>query len=424
MSKVYVRSFGCSTNIADGEVIAGCLRSEGYEIVRDPSAANVLIYNTCAVKTPTENKIITLLKNAPKDKKLIVAGCLPLINFERLRREVRFDGVIGPAPGSEIVNVVKNVKDGRRVLVLRSDFKPSPSLPRVRSRGVIEIIPIAYGCVSACSYCCTRFARGSLRSYNEEEIVTQVRRALAEGISEIWLTAQDSACYGVDIGADLAMLLKRVGEIPGEFFVRVGMMNPAYVSDLLPNLIEAYKSERIFKFLHLPVQSGSDEVLKLMNRSYSTRDFKRIVETFRKEMPQLTLATDVICGFPEESREAFESSLGLIEEVKPDVVNISRFFPRPNTPAAKMKQLPAREVKERSRRIVELARRVSFERNMLWIGWEGEVLVDEKGKQGSWIGRNFAYKPIVIRSERDLLGKRLQVCIKNAFPTYLEAEEV
>jgi len=424
LHRVYVKSFGCSTNFADGEVIAGCLSDAGYEIVDSPENADVLIYNTCAVKTPTENKMITVLKKRLKNRKLIVAGCLPLINFERLKREIKFDGVIGPAPGLEIVNVVNDVVQGKNVVLLEKGFKPSLSLPRIAGSSIVKIIPISYGCTSSCSYCCVRFARAPLRSYSHDEVLNQIRQALSRGASEIWLTAQDSACYGRDIGTNLAALLKRVVELDDEFFVRVGMMNPSYVLDIMQELIDVYKDEKIFKFLHLPVQSGDDDVLKLMNRSYSVETFKSIISTFREKMPQLTVSTDIICGFPGESDQAFEKSIRLVKEIEPDIVNVSRFFPRPGTPAEKMKGVIGWKIKERSEKMAETARKISLERNKAWLGWRGEVLIDEKGKGNSRIGRNFAYKPIVVRSENNMLGKRLFLQVKNAFPTYLEAQKI
>lgn len=418
-TRVYIESFGCPTNLADGEVIAGCLEGAGYTIAQIPTEADIMIYNTCAVKTPTENRMVDRLKRVPRGKKVIVAGCLPLINLKRLRREVAPDGIIGPAPGPEIVEAVERVQRGERVFVLRTDSKPLLSLPRVVSSRVVRIIPIAYGCRGDCSFCCVRFARGPLRSYGVDEVVGEVRRALGEGVREFWLTAQDSGSYGKDIGVDLVRLLRGVAGVEGDFFVRVGMMNPEHALGMLDELIEAYKDEKVFKFLHLPVQSGDDGVLSLMNRHYSVSDFKRIVQSFRREIPRVTVATDFICGFPGEDDEAFERSLSLIEEVKPDVVNVSKFSPRPGTLAKTMGRLPGRLVKERSRRMVELCRKTSSERNRSWLGWVGDVLIDEEGKDGSWVGRNFAYKPIVIRSKENLLGKLLRTRVDGFRPTYL-----
>jgi len=204
--------------------------------------------------------------------------------------------------------------------------------------------------------------------------------------------------------------------------IRVGMMNPNHALRILPELIDSFKDKKIFNFLHLPVQSGDNEILKKMNRRYTVEEFKKVVEAFRKEIPDLTLSTDIICGFPGEDSKAFENTLRLVEEIKPDVINISRFFPRPKTPAERMEQLDVKLIKSRSRRLSEIAKRISLERNRRWLGWEGEILIDEKGKGFSWIGRNLAYKPIVVKSKEDLIDKFLKVKVIKAFPTYLEAE--
>ena len=423
--RVYVKSFGCPTNIADGECIVGCLSRVGYEIVENVEAADILIYNTCAVKSPTENRMIHVLRKVSQDKRLIITGCLPLINFERLKAQVKFDGMLGPAPGSGIVEAVNKVSHGQNVVKLKYNSKPSLDLPKTPVNEAVGIVPINYGCSGSCSYCCVLFARGHLRSYTTSEIVKRVQHDLTSGINEIWLTSQDTACYGKDLPTSLVDLLSKVCKIKEKFFVRVGMMTPNCALELLDGLIEAYRNKKIFKFLHLPVQSGDDEVLRLMNRFYSVEDFKKVVYSFRKEFSKITVATDVICGFPGESRDAFEHTVKLVEEVQPDIVNISKFFPRPGTPAAKMKQLPPEKVKARSRRIAKVARKVSFEKNEAWRGWEGEILIDEKGKKpASWVGRNFAYKPVVVRCNEFLLGRFVDVRVVKVFPTYLEAEVI
>jgi len=422
--RVYVRSFGCPSNLADGEAITDCLFQNGYKVVQKIEDADVLIYNTCGVKTPTENRIIYILKNLPANKKIIVTGCLPLINLKRLRAEVKADGIIGPSPGIRIANIVDKVTSGQKVFILKKKFKPSLNFPKVRKQSVIGIVPINYGCRGSCSYCCVVFARGHLRSFKIDGIVERVKFDLVSGVKEVWLTSQDTGCYGKDIGVNLTALLRQICKIEEQFFVRVGMMTPNYALESLDELIQVYKDEKIFKFLHLPVQSGDDEVLKNMNRFYSTEDFKKIVYRFREGIPDITIATDVICGFPSESEKAFINTLKLIEETQPDSINVSKFFPRPNTTAEKMKpNVPLQEVSERSKKIAELSKKISSEKNKKWTRWEGKILVDEKGKiPNSWIGRNFAYKAIVVKSNEALLGQFINVRVVKTFATYLRAE--
>jgi len=249
-----------------------------------------------------------------------------------------------------------------------------------------------------------------------------MRQDLIAGAKEFWITSQDVACYGRDIGGNLADLLENIVNIEGDFRVRVGMMTPNMIADITGNLVSVFKNTKIFKFVHLPVQSGDDSVLKRMNRYYNVQQFKDIVNTFRTAFPEIALATDVICGFPGETQEAFENTLKLINEVKPDIVNVSKFFPRPKTAASFMQsELVERpEIKHRSAAAAELAKRISMERNQRWVGWIGEVLIDEKGKvPGTWIGRNFAYKTVTVKGSRNLLGERLQIKVVKAFSTHL-----
>ncbi len=422
--RVFLRTFGCSTNQADGEVMSGCLFQAGFTLVRSVSSADVVVYNSCGVKGPTENRIVDALKRIPNGKRVVVAGCLPLISFDRLLRETRFDALIGPAAGKDIVDVVRRVAAGEHIVKVEGAISSKPvfNLPRTRSNPVVSVVSINYGCLGSCAYCCVVHARGRLRSYSIEEIVERVKHDLGAGAREFWLTSQDTACYGRDIGTNLAELLTAVCAVEGDFHVRVGMMTPNAVSQILGEVVQAFACEKVYKFLHLPVQSGDNEVLQRMYRFYTTDEYKRVVAGFRLVFPRLTLSTDIICGFPGESASAFENTLVLLHEIKPDVVNVSKFFARPKTQAAKMHEysVQADEIKRRSTLAAALAKQLSSEANAKWVGWKGDILVSEKGKLvNTWVGRNFAYKPVTLRSSRKLLGKTICVEITETFPTYL-----
>jgi MiaB/RimO family radical SAM methylthiotransferase len=250
-----------------------------------------------------------------------------------------------------------------------------------------------------------------------ERVLKEIQMAVKNGCKEIWITSQDNAAYGLDVGERLLPeLLKKVCEIPGKFFVRIGMMNPRNVLPMLSYLIEAYKNKKIYKFLHLPVQSGDNDLLIAMKRGYTVEDFEKIVKVFEKNF-RFQLWTDVIVGYPGEGEKEFEKTFDLIKKVEPDWVNVSKFGKRPGTKIGK--QLPSEIVKERSRKISELVRKISLKKNEEWIGWVGEILISEKGKErGQWIGRNFAYKPILIEDETSL-GKFLRVKVVDARPSYL-----
>lgn len=427
--RVFVKSFGCSTNLADGEVLAGCLAEAGYELADSVETSDLVVCNTCAVKGPTENRMIEILKRVQSSRKLIVAGCLPLINFERLCKEVRFDGMTGPAVGDRIVGIAQRVSNGERVVTLEGavNAKPSLSLHRVRLNPAISIIPINYGCVGSCAYCCVVFARGHLRSYGVQEIVERVKKDLTSGVREFWFTSQDTGCYGRDMSTSISELLRTVCDVEGDFKIRVGMMTPNMVLDILKDLIQAFKNEKVLKFVHLPVQSGDNQILERMRRFYRVDDFRKIVGAFRRSFPEITLATDVICGFPGESEEAFRKTLQLIKDAEPDVVNVSKFFARPRTAASEMSEdfVPFQEIKCRSSIIAKLVRDLVIQRNQRWIGWTGEVFIDEVGKfSSSWVGRNFAYKPIAVKSVKNLFGRKVWVKVVRASANCLMGDVV
>ena len=422
---VYAENYGCAANTFDFEILIGQLTVAGYHLTKDINSANIILINTCGVKKPTEDRIVERLHKLSQTKKpLIVTGCLPSINLKAiLKAAPDFSAALDPHSVDKILAAVKSAENGekRRIFVSK---KPVLKLkqPRFNLIPPIEIMSISEGCAGACAFCCVRFARGTLFSYPKEAVVQSLGQAVRNGAKEIWLTSQDTGAYGTDMGTNLAELLQECCKVKGKYLIRVGMMNPDHVLPMLDKLVDAYLDDKIFKFLHLPVQSGDNVILKKMNREYSTEDYMTIINRFREKIPELTLSTDVICGFPRETQEAFQRTLNLVETVEPDVVNISRFFPRPNTPAEKMKQVAIDEVKARSRTLTQLVKRLSLEKNKKWLGWEGEILIDEKGKGQSWIGRNFAYKPIVVKDERNLKGKFLVARVTKTFSTYLEAE--
>jgi len=424
---VYAENYGCAANTFDFEVLLGHMASLNYHPTEDVGSADVVLVNTCGVKKPTEDRILGRLRKLSQTRKpLIIAGCLPKIDLKAIMGAApNFAAVLDPRSVERIVDAVRSAENGETGRIFFSDKSAAKlEMPKVNLKPPISIIAVSEGCAGACAFCCVRFARGALSSFPKASIVKGIHKAVRNGAKEVWLTSQDTGAYGTDIGSNLAELLRECCKVEGKFWIRVGMMNPDHVLPLLDELIDAYRDEKVFRFLHLPVQSGDDGVLKRMNRRYSADDFKAIVQKFREELPDLTLSTDVICGFPGETEESFARTLGLVEEVKPDVVNISRFFPRPRTPAERMKQVNVDEVKARSQALTGLVRRLALEKNRRWVGWAGEVLVDEKGKGHSWIGRNFAYRPVVVKGKDVLFGRFLNVKITKAWSTYLEAEAI
>jgi len=422
--KIFLLNYGCAVNRAEGEAMAGVLASRGFTIVNGENEADLVLVNTCGVKTPTENKILHRLKTISRSKKIIVTGCLPkIIGVEKIFKARNVEGVLGPAAGEEVFKAVQKVLEGGSYIRLDEGIFNN-LLPCRRENPVIGKIVISQGCIGTCNYCATRFARGGLKSYSVEEIVSAVVKRVEEGAREIWLSSQDNSVYGLDNGSSIVELLKNVSSIRGTFLVRIGMMNPVGILRHLKGIVETVENEKFFKFIHVPLQSGSDKVLESMNRKYSVEDFMKIVSRLRDEIPKLSVETDVIVGYPTESEEDFEKTLETIKIVKPDFLNVSKFYARPRTPASKLPQLSTRIVSERSRMLSQLSLKIKEERNSSWVGWEGLALVDERGTvAGSFIARNIYYKPIVLK-QRVELGSFIRVRIISCRPNFLIGEVV
>ena len=414
---IHIKTFGCSANQADSEIMAGLLDRAGYNLVDTAEKADLVIVNSCIVKGTTETHVfkeINRLKGLKK--KIIVAGCMPQTRI--YTNELKDVSVLGVFETDRIVDAVKAVLAGKKISWLSTKKKEKLCFPRLRKNPVIAVVVISSGCLGHCTYCLVKLAKGKLFSYPENAIVQEVKTALEEGCREIWITSQDCAVYGFDIGTNIINLLKKILALEGDFKVRIGMSNPNHILKNLPALIGLYKNPKMFKFLHMPIQAGNNRILKLMDRLYTVEDFKKIITEFRKNIADITISTDLICGFPSETDSEFTDSLNLIMWLKPDVLNLNMFWPRPGTLAAKMKQLKPGIGRKRTRTVTAEADKIVLEKNRGWIGWTGQVLIDEKGKKGGFVGRNFAYKPIVLKGKVKL-GSFVKVKITGATKDYL-----
>jgi len=420
MVRVHVESYGCTRNKADGEIMEAILVRAGYELVETPEKADYVVVNTCAVKDPTEHKMARRIRELiDSGKKVIATGCLVHVNPHVV--DPRVSGMLGVKSIDRIAEAVEVAESGGRLVSVEGWRERNPDkleLPRLWKSGVVFIVPISEGCLNACTYCATRFARGVLKSYKPELVVRWVKDALARGYREIQLSSEDTGCYGFDIGTNLAKLLDEITAIEGSFRVRVGMMNPNHTIKILDELIEAYQNEKVYKFLHLPVQSGDDDVLRRMGRGYAVDEFEEIVREFRRKVPGLNLNTDVIVGFPGEDDGAFENTVELVKRIRPDKVNVSRYSPRPGTVAAKWKQLPGWKVKERSRTLHRLRLQIAYEINQSYVGKRVEVLVHGPAEKGGIEGRTFNYKEIILDSGRP--GEIAEVRVDWAGSTYFK----
>jgi len=419
---VYVENYGCASNKHDLEIMLALLSNAGYLRHTDASSSDIILINTCAVKKPTEDRILSRLSFFSRlNKPIVISGCLPKIDLEAVENAApNYAAAMDPFSIWQIVEVAQAAERGERQKRYFSD-RPviKPILPHSRLNRFIEIVEVAEGCAGVCTYCCVRFARGKLYSYPQDMVLNRIRDAIQNGAIEIWLTGQDIGAYGKDIGAKLTDLVRRVIEIPGEFRVRLGMMNPNWIGDMLEEILDLYRNPKIYKFAHLPVQSGSNSVLKAMLRPYRVQDFVEIVEALRENVPQITIATDMIVGFPTERDEDFVLSLELVKKTRPDIVNISKYAPRAGTVASRMKELPVSVVSERSKLLSSICAQISLESNLRMIGFEECVYVTARNSKGKSLGRTSNYK-IVILQDASLLGERILAKISGAYPRYLE----
>jgi MiaB-like tRNA modifying enzyme len=422
--KVWLEAYGCSASMADSEMIAGFLKSAGYEIAQSRKEGSLNLIVTCSVKDTTEHKMVHRIKQLSKTgKPLVVAGCLPKADRALVESLNSTASLMGPDLIDRSADVVASALSGGRLVALSDSKTDKINVPKVRINPAVSIVEIASGCLSECTFCQTKLAKGDLHSYRVGDIVRQVRQDVADGCREVWLTSTDSGCYGLDMESDLAELLQACCQVDGDFKVRIGMLNPQYMPGMLERMVDVFaKNDKMFRFVHMPVQSGSESILRKMKRGHTARVFSDAVRAFRERMPDFTISTDIIVGFPGETEDDFEKTLDLLRETEPDVVNISRYSARPGTEAAHSKGRVKTEVaKDRSRRATALARRIAKKRNSEWQGWEGEIVVDELGKVAQ--GRNYAYKPVVLETPAEL-GSKIHVRVHDFSSFSLKARAI
>ena len=421
--KVYIESYGCTFNKADGQIIAGNLQENDIDIVDSIEEADVIIVNTCYVKLPTENKVTYKIQKLQKDfpdKKIIVGGCMVEIDPEKLDKIGPNCSWIGPHQLNKSADVVKGTYCGEVIRECGFSKEPKVGVPKVTDDSLVHIIQICEGCLGACTFCCTRFARGPLNSYPIEDIVAEAKKAIENGACEIQLTAQDTAAFGRDSGEKLSDLIKEVANLDGDFRVRVGMMHPKNILNDVDEIIDAMKHPKVYNFIHLPVQSGSDKVLSEMRRGHTLSQYLDIVSKFKSEIPGLALAVDIIVGYPTESDEDFDLTVKLLEEIKPSIIHLSKYQHRKGAISSSLPEIPRDVMKKRSKFLSEIKSKITEDENIDLIDSIQNVLVVEKGSKGGFIAKTDSYIPVIVHNVE--LGTFVKVKITEATATYLISE--
>ncbi|XP_071796790.1 threonylcarbamoyladenosine tRNA methylthiotransferase-like isoform X2 [Asterias amurensis] len=415
--KIYVKTWGCSHNNSDGEYMAGQLAAYGYQITGNSQEADLWLLNSCTVKNPAEDHFRNDVKHAQQQgKQLVVAGCVP--QGQPKLGYIHGVSIVGVQQIDRVVEVVEETLKGHTVRLLKQKKKDGKKiggaaldLPKIRKNPLIEILAINTGCLNQCTYCKTKHARGELGSYHPDELVERAKQSFQEGVCEIWLTSEDTGAYGKDIGVSITELLWQLVEvIPEGCRMRIGMTNPPYILEHLEEMSKILNHPRVYSFLHVPVQSGSDNVLLDMRREYSVADFRRVVDFLRERVPGITIATDIICGFPTETDEDFEETMRLVEDYKFPSLFMNQFFPRPGTPAAKMPQVPAQMKKARTKKLSILFH--SYRTYDHKIGQTQQVLATEVSHDKQYyVAHNKCYDQVLVPMKEEYMGKMMEVTI-------------
>ncbi|XP_078098040.1 threonylcarbamoyladenosine tRNA methylthiotransferase isoform X1 [Mustelus asterias] len=409
------------------QIVAG-VALEGGVLDKNSLDADLWLLNSCTVKNPAEDHFRNSIKRAQEqNKKVVVAGCVP-------QAQPRMDyikglSIIGVQQIDRVVEVVEETIKGHSVRLLGQKKDKGKrlggarlDLPKIRKNPLIEIISINTGCLNACTYCKTKHARGDLASYSVAELVDRAIQSFQEGVCEIWLTSEDTGAYGRDIGTDLPTLLWNLVEvIPEGAMLRLGMTNPPYILEHLEEMAKILLHPQVYSFLHVPVQTGSDSVLMDMKREYCIADFKRVADFLKEQVPGITIATDIICGFPGETEVDFQETLKLIQEYKFPSLFINQFYPRPGTPAAKMEQVPAQVKKQRTRVLSQLFQ--SYTPYDHKIGERQHVLITEESFDGQYyVAHNKFYEQVLVPKQPELLGKMIEVDIYEAGKHFMKGK--
>ena len=399
MKKVLIETYGCTLNQADSESMANILSNSGFRVEHGDSKKtndfDYLILNTCTVKKPTEQKILHRLKTlSEKKKKIIISGCMVGANKDLILSTMPGANLINNSNITRVLEAIRDLEEGRRAEYISIERIERASHVGITG-SVIAKIPISDGCLSNCSFCETKFARGSLNSFPQDLILKAIRINVSKGSKEIELASQDTGAYGLDKHTNIADLVSSASDIDGKFRIRIGMLNPEHLHKYFDDLLEAYKSEKVYKFIHLPLQSGSNEILKDMGRNYTTEEFLSYVKEIRKKFSEMSIATDMIVGYPGESEDDFKDSVSILKEFEPAVTNVSKFSKRPHTRASRLKQLPNTIVKERSTTLSRIARQIESKEKKKFIGRIEEILITEQNKKSA-VGRDENYRAVAI----------------------------
>jgi tRNA-2-methylthio-N6-dimethylallyladenosine synthase len=401
--RIYIETYGCQMNLADSEIVLGIMKKHGYSLTDDISKADVILVNTCSVREHAEQRVIGRLSSFLRYKKrkpdlvIGVLGCMAERLKKRLIEEENLaDIVVGPDEYRKLPQLVSDAFAGHKGIAVKlSKVETYDDITPLRTEGISAWITVMRGCDKFCTFCVVPFTRGRERSRPLDSIVKEVEMLSSQGYREVTLLGQNVNSYR-DGNYDFADLLSAVARVDRNMRIRFTTSHPKDMSDKLIQTIAEHPN--ICNYIHLPVQSGSDRILELMNRTYDRKHYLELVRKIRKTIPGVSLSTDIIAGFPTETEEDHKMTLSLLEEVRFDGAFMFKYSPREGTKAYAMGDDVPDEVKvRRLTEIIELQQKISYEINQELIGKEVEVLVEGESKRSSeqWMGRTDTNKVVI-----------------------------
>lgn len=405
-------------NISDAERFSAVLESVGYKQTSNINEADLIAIVMCSVRQSAVNRVHGLVEKFSalggpasgwKKPITILTGCI-------LKKDAK--------TFSEIFDFVINIKEIKKLPAILKNKKSEDTgdyldiAPKYSSKFSANV-PIMTGCNNFCAYCVVPYAREREVSRSSKEIILEVKNLIRKGYKEVWLLGQNVNSYK-DGKTNFSELLKAVNKIPGNFWIRFTSSHPKDFNDRVIKTLAV--GGKITPYLNLPVQAGDDKVLKAMNRHYTVADYKNKIKKLREKIPGITISTDIIVGFPGETKKQFENTAKLFRDIKYDMAYINKYSPRTGTAAAKLKDdVPWEEKKRREKVLTEILKQTALEKNKKLVGKETTVLIDSK-RDDNYFGKNEHYKTIKIKSEEEILGKLIKVKITEAKPFTLNGE--
>ena len=427
MPKLFIKTFGCQMNVYDSARMRDTLAVQGFKETDEAGQADIILVNTCHIREKASEKLFSELGRLARDKKkdalIVVAGCVVQANgVEILRRSKLIDIAVGPQNYHQLPELIAryNRKKGR---VIQADF-PAESkfdfLPNPKTSAASAFLAVQEGCDHFCSYCVVPYTRGCEYSRPLKDIVVEAKALVKAGAKEIMLLGQNVNGWHGDKGKDLGDVIREIAKIRGLKRIRY---TTSYPSEMTQNLINAHKdTPKLMPYIHLPIQSGSDKVLKAMNRQYTVKEYEKIVAKFRKVRPDIAVSSDFIVGFPGETEEDFEETMKLVERVGYASSYSFKFSARPGTPASLMKnQIPEDVKTKRLMKLQALLLKQQKAFNEATVGKEFDVLLTEKGKErGQLLGYSPYLQGTVVKAPQKMLGEIVRVKITAATATALK----